>query len=102
MTDYDRHDIRLRDVVQHGEPKCPDDMGAALVASYSATYKPNSTFTEVRDVSVRLPFEMIILFDDGVIDIDELSATERAWLRAESDGRIDFKGTNNGPDGVAA
>ena len=101
-TDYDRHDIRLRDVVQHGDPKCPDDMASALVVTYDATYKPNSTFTEARSVSARLPFECILLLDDGVIDIDELSATERAWLRAESDGSIDFEGTENGPDGVAA
>lgn len=95
--EYDRHDIRLRDVVQNGESKCPDDMDTALVATYDATYKPSSTFTEARSVSVRLPFECIVLFDDGVIEINDLTETERAWLRAESDGSIDFEGTKCGP-----
>jgi len=97
--DYDRHDIILRDVTDADDPRCPDTLNGCLVVSYLTIHRPNSTFTEVREVSTRLPRELLALFDGGVLPVDGLDADERAWLRAESDrhsNTIDFEGTEAG------
>lgn len=98
---YDDHSIRLRDVADADDPKCPDDMDGCVVASYDVTHRPNSTYTEVRTVSTRLPMECLVLFKNGRIEVADLSATERAWLQAasrEHSNEIDFAGTEAGPE----
>lgn len=98
---YDDHSLRLRDVADADDPRCPDDMDGCLVVSYDVTHKPNSTFTEVRTVSTRLPTECLVLFEGGVVDVADLTATERAWLQAasaEHSNEIDFAGTERGPE----
>lgn len=98
-NDYDRHDIILRDVADATDPRCPDTLDGCIVVSYRTTHRPNSTFTESRAVSTRLPREMLALFDGGVLPVDELDSDERAWLRVESDrhsNAIDFNGTEAG------
>jgi hypothetical protein len=71
-----RNDIQLRDV-RDGE----------LVVSH-VTVGDGATFTEVYDTSTRLPLACLVLFDgDGVVPVDELDATERAWVEAETAAR---------------
>jgi hypothetical protein len=100
-SDYTRHGIRLRDIARPDDDRCPDGMDRdCLVVSYDATHKPDDSYTEARAVSTRLPVECLVLFDDGWIDVAELSADERAWLEsasAEHSNRIDFEGTKTGP-----
>jgi len=87
-SDYRTHDIRLRDI-RNGE----------LVVSYNAINDANSSYTEARHVSARLPFECVALFNDGRIDVGDLTDEERQWLHAESAARsnaIDFQGTEAG------
>jgi len=87
MHDYRRHDIRLRDID-----------GDELVVSYR-TINDGATYTEGRHVSSRLPVECLVLFDDGRLPVDELTAEERAWIQSESAARsneIDFAGTETG------
>lgn len=98
---YDRHDIELRAIADADDPRCPDGLDGCLVVSYNASHRPNTTYSEGRYVSTRLPRDCLVLFDDGTIDVAELSDTARAWLRAESaawSNEIDFQGTDNGPE----
>jgi hypothetical protein len=98
-TEYHRHDIELRDIATPDDARCPDDMTrGCLVVSYNVARDPNSTYTEGRHVSARLPVECLVLFEDGTLSVGELSADEREWVTAASDGRIDFAGTENGPE----
>lgn len=102
-TNYDRHDLELRDVADSDDPRCPDTLDGCLVVSYVTKHTANATYTEIRDVSTRLPVECLVVFDDGAVDVTDLSREERAWLAAESDAhsnQIDFEGTKSG-DGVA-
>jgi hypothetical protein len=98
-TAYTDHDIELRDVADADDPRCPDGMAGCLVVTYRAVHEPNSTYTEVRSVSSRLPRECLVLFEGGTIDVDALGADERAWLEAasaEHSNCIDFEGTELG------
>lgn len=83
-VEYDAHDIRLRDV--------RDGM---LVVGYLAMAQHRSA-KMIRSVSARLPVECLALFDGtGVLDVDALTAEERAWIRSESahwGNEIDFEG----------
>jgi len=105
MTDYRRHDIELRDIAPPTDDRCPDDMTrGCLVVSYNAIHDANATYTEGRHVSTRLPVECLALFEDGTIDVGDLTADEREWLQAassEHSNEIDFAGTETG-DEVAA
>jgi hypothetical protein len=97
---YDRHDIELRDIADADDPRCPDEMHGCLVVSYNTSHTLNATYSEGRHVSTRLPLACLAVFDDGVVDVTDLSAFQRAWLRAESaaySNEIDFSGTDNGP-----
>lgn len=40
-----------------------------------------------RHVSARLPLGALTLFEDGTVDVADLSDGERAWIRAESGAR---------------
>jgi|GEM_PF-5222082 len=77
--DSNRHDIELRDV-RDGQ----------LIASYNHV-EHGRTFTEAYHASVRLPMECLTLFEDGTVDVAELTEEERAWLHYE-DEKIDFGG----------
>jgi hypothetical protein len=105
MSDYRRHDIELRDVASPTDDRCPDDMDrGCLVVSYNAIRDANATYTEGRHVSARLPVECLVLFEDGTVEVGDLSADERAWVQrasAEYSNEIDFAGTDRG-DEVAA
>jgi hypothetical protein len=94
---YDRHDIELRDVAPPTDDRCPDDMDrGCLVVSYNAVHRPNASYTEGRHVSARLPVECLALFEDGTIDVADLDASEREWVRdasARYGNTIDFDGT---------
>lgn len=94
---YEDHRIILRDISDGETPH--------LVAEYVAINQTNRSYTEGRHVSTRLPVECLVLFDGGSVDVADLSAEERAWLRAESGARsneIDFEGTETGPAVVCA
>jgi hypothetical protein len=98
---YDDHSIRLRDVADSDDGRCPDEMDGCLVVSYDVTHRPNGTYTEIRTVSTRLPMECLVLFTDGRIDVSDLSVTERAWLQAasrEHSNEIDFEGSKTGAE----
>jgi len=102
MTDatYRDHSIRLRDVADADDPRCPDEMNGCLVVSYGAINDKNATFTEGRSVSSRLPTEFLALFDKGKLNVSQLTAAEREWVRSESaahSNEIDFCGTETGP-----
>lgn len=98
MTDanpYDKDALVLRDVADADDARCPDTLDGCLVVSYSVTYTPNATWTELRDVSTRLPTECLVLFDDGSVPVSDLSDDEKAWVRAESaahSNEVDFAG----------
>lgn len=79
------HDIRLRDIRNN-----------ELVVSYRQI-KEGRSYTAGRHVSTRLPVECIVLFDDGTVDVCDLTDEERQWLTAESSARsnpIDFEGVD--------
>lgn len=79
--DTRRHDIQLRDV-----------RDGRLVVSYLHIADGRS-LTAIREVSTRLPFECLTVFDGGTVDVDALTPEERAWLKAESaPNTIDFNG----------
>lgn len=82
-TSMMRHDIELCDV-RDGQ----------LVVTYAAEAE-NPTARMRRYVSARLPFECLTLFDGGTVDVADLTAEERAWVRSESayyGNEIDFDG----------
>jgi hypothetical protein len=88
QSEYRRHDIELRDV-----------RDGHLLVSYNVINDANATYTESRHISTKLPVECLVLFEDGTIDVSDLTADERAWLQAESDllsNKIDFAGTETG------
>ena len=92
---YDKDALVLRDVADADDPRCPDTLNGCLVVSYSVTYTPNATCTEIRDVSTRLPLECLVVFESGAVPVDALTADEKAWVRAESaahSNEIDFAG----------
>lgn len=106
MTDpTTRHDIELRDIAPPTDDRCPDDLTrGCLVVTYNAVHEPNATYTEGRHVSTRLPVECLVLFEDGTIEVSDLSADERDWLQTESarySNTIDFAATETS-DGVRA
>lgn len=80
-----KHDIYLRDI-----------RGGELVVSYRHIAE-GRTYTAHRDTSSRLPLECLTLFDDGVVNVCDLTEEERQWLQAESTARsnaIDFEGVD--------
>jgi len=86
--EYRRHDIELRDVREDH-----------ILVSYNAILDCNATYTEGRHVHSKLPRECLVLFEDGTLDVSELSDDEREWLQFESEqmsNEIDFAGTENG------
>jgi len=79
------HDIRLRDI-RAGE----------LVVTYTHMAE-GSSYTAGRHVSSRLPVECLTLFNEGVVEVCDLTDEERQWLTAESSARsntIDFDGVD--------
>jgi len=87
-SEYRRHDIELRDVREDH-----------ILVSYNAILDCNATYTEGRHVSSKLPRECLVLFEDGTLDVSELSEDEREWLQFESEqmsNEIDFAGTETG------
>ena len=96
QDDLTEHCLRLRNIVDADSKYCPDDMDGCLVVSYDSVYDANATYTEGRHVSARLPTWCIVFFEDGIVDVSELSDSTKAVIRESSrvyGNEIDFEAT---------
>lgn len=94
--DLSENCIRLRDVADADDARCPDEIAGCLIVSYDSTLNLNASYTEGRAVSARLPTWCLVFFEDGCIDVSDLDVSTRAVIRKASavyGNEIDFAGT---------
>jgi len=78
----ERHTLRVYDVTDDGR----------LAVDYRRVERYRSGVA-ADHTHARLPFECAPLFDDGTVELGELTVEEREWIEAEADA-LDFGGVD--------